>query len=342
MDLTLSEEQQAIESLYAELLAKECPGSAVRAAEPLGFDAALWEKFAATDAAGMGLPAELGGGGASLLDIALVAERIGRAVAPVPLIEHAVAGRLLARTSPADPALAAIAAGRSIAALALRPARKGVAELVPAGAVAREVLALDGEELVAVSAAPPGAAPPNFASSPLADRRVGAGSGGRRVLARGADARREFESAVDEWRALTANALVGLAQGAFDMGLAYAKERQQFGKPIGAFQAIQHGLAEVAVSLDGARLLARKSAWAFEATPEDASRLARMAFLFCGELAQTSAARSLHYHGGYGFSMEYDIQLYFRRSKGWVLALDDPAREYQSLADQMYGREPKG
>jgi alkylation response protein AidB-like acyl-CoA dehydrogenase len=63
-----------------------------------------------------------------------------------------------------------------------------------------------------------------------------------------------------------------------------------------------------------------------------------MAFLFCGELAQTSATRSLHYHGGYGFSMEYDIQMYFRRSKGWMLALDDPAREYQALAERMYGK----
>jgi alkylation response protein AidB-like acyl-CoA dehydrogenase len=338
MDLTLSEEQQAIESLYAELLAKECPGSAVRAAEPLGFDRALWQKFAATDAAGMGLPASAGGGAASLLDMALVAERVGRAVAPVPFVEHAVAGRLLAHLAPGDPALGAIAAGVRIAALALRPARSGVAALVPAGAIAHEVLALDGDELVAVAGAPPGVAPANFASSPLADRAVGAGSAGRRVLARGSSARAAFEHAVDEWRALTANALVGLGQGAFDIGLAYVKERHQFGKPIGSFQAIQHGLAEVAVALDGARLLARKAAWAFEAAPEEAAQLARMAFLFCGELAQTSATRSLHYHGGYGFSMEYDIQMYFRRSKGWMLALDDPAREYQALAERMYGK----
>jgi alkylation response protein AidB-like acyl-CoA dehydrogenase len=158
------------------------------------------------------------------------------------------------------------------------------------------------------------------------------------VLARGEQARSALEHAIDEWRALAASALVGVAQGAFDLGLAYAKERQQFGRPIGAFQAIQHGLAEVAVALDGARLLARKAAWAFETAPDDAPRLARMAWLFCGEVAQTAAMRSLHYHGGYGFSTEYDIQLYFRRSKGWVLALDDPAREYQGLADLMYGR----
>ena len=332
MDLALSDEQQAIESLFGELLAKECPGSTVRAAEPLGFDRALWEKLAATDAAGMGC------GGASLLDMALVAERIGHAAAPLPFVEHAIASRLLARLAPSDAALRELASGARIAALALHPARAGNAALVPAGAIAHEVLALDAEELVAVSSPPPGRAPANFASSPLADRAVGSGSAGRRVLARGETARAAFAQATDEWRALAASALVGLAQGAFDIGLGYVKERKQFGKPIGSFQAIQHGMAEVAVALDGARLLARKAAWAFEAEPGEAPRLARMALLFCGEVAQTAATRSLHYHGGYGFSMEYDIQLYFRRAKGWLLALDDPAREYQGLADLMYGK----
>jgi alkylation response protein AidB-like acyl-CoA dehydrogenase len=332
MDLALSDEQQAIEALYGELLAKECPGSVVRAAEPLGFDPALWEKLAATDAAGMGC------GGASLLDMALVAERLGHAVAPVPFVEHAIASRLLAQTAPSDPALKEIASARRIATLALHPARSGTAVLVPAGAIAHELLALDGEDLVAVASPPPGRAPANFASSPLADRAVGAAAAGRRVLARGNEARTAFARALDEWRALAASALVGLAQGAFDIGLAYVKERRQFGKPIGSFQAIQHGMAEVAVALDGARLLARKAAWAFEAEPAQAPRLARMAFLFASEVAQTSATRSLHYHGGFGFSSEYDIQLYFRRAKGWTLALDDPSREYQALADVMYGK----
>jgi alkylation response protein AidB-like acyl-CoA dehydrogenase len=331
MDLALSDEQQAIEVLYGELLAKECPGAAVRAAEPLGFDRALWDKLAATDAAGMGVA------GASLLDISLVAERIGRAAAPVPFVEHTVATRLLASLSPSEAALADLGSGARIAALAPRPARAGVAELVPAGAIAHEVVALDGEELVAAASAPPGRAPANFASSPLADRALGAGAPGRRVLGRGETARAAFAQALDELRALAASSLVGLAQGAFDLGLAYVKERKQFGKPIGSFQAIQHGLAEVAVALDGARLLARKAAWAHEHARADAPRLSRMALLFCGEVAQTSATRSLHYHGGYGFSMEYDIQLYFRRAKGQVLALDDPAREYQELADLMYG-----
>jgi alkylation response protein AidB-like acyl-CoA dehydrogenase len=338
MDLALSDEQQAIEELYAELLAKECPGATVRAAEPLGFDGGLWGKLAATGAAGMGLPEPCGGGGARLLDMALVAERIGRAAAPVPFVEHGVATRLLARAAPSDAALAELAAGRRIAALALRPARDGQAALVPAGAIAHEVIALDGDALVAVATPPPGRAPANFAASPLADRAVGAAAAGRRMLARGESARAAFARALDEWRTLAASVLVGLAQGAFDLGLAYVKERRQFGKPIGAFQAIQHGLAELAVSLDGARLLARKAAWAFDAAPADAPRLARMALVFCGELAQTAAARSLHYHGGYGFSTEYDIQLYFRRAKGWALALDDPAREIDGLADVMFGK----
>jgi alkylation response protein AidB-like acyl-CoA dehydrogenase len=338
MDLSLSEEQEAIEELFGSLLTNECPSSVVRESEPLGFAPKLWEQFVATDATGMFLPEASGGGDASLLDAALVAEHIGRALAPVPFIEHVVAGRLLARAASDAPELAPIIAGDQIASLALQPAREGSARLVPAGAIASCVLALDGDALVLARSEPPGVAPANLASSPLADRELA----GARVLLRGAEARAAHERALDEWRALTASALVGVAQGAFDLGLDYVKERHQFGVPIGSFQAIQHGMAEIVVPLDGARLLARKAAWAFDAEPDAAARLSGMAYLFAGEVAQLSATRCLHYHGGYGFSLEYDIQLYFRRAKGWAIALDDPSREYQHLADRILGpRSPR-
>jgi hypothetical protein len=270
-----------------------------------------------------------------LLELAIAAEELGRALAPVPLIEHAVAARLLARCAPGHARLGELAEGSAIGALALRPASAGVAALVPGGAVAHLVIALDGDALVAVEDAPPGRAPANLGCAPLADRPLRSGSA--QLLGRGAEARASWERAVAEWRALTAAALVGLAQGALDLALAYVKERRQFGVPIGSFQSIQHGLVDAAVALDGARLLARKASWRFDEQREDAARLAGMALLFAAETAQGAAARSLHYHGGNGFSLEYDIQLYFRRARGWMLALDDPALEYQRVADQLYG-----
>ncbi len=334
MELALGEEQQAIDELFAGFFEKECPPERVRAAEPLGFDRELWSRFAATGASGMGLPESAGGSAASVLDAALVARSLGRALGPLPFVEHFVASRLLARThrAPAD-----LAEGGDIATLALRPASGDTAPLVPAGAVARHVVALVDGELVLTSGDPPGAAPANFACLPIADRPVGPGTPGRSLLATGDAASILYELACDEWRALTAAALVGLSQRAFEIGLAYTVEREQFGRPIGSFQALQHGLADIAVLLDGASLLARKAAWAFEEEPGAAARLAGMALVFCGDLAPLAASRALHYHGGLGFSLEYNIQLYYRRAKGWLLVLDDPSVEIDRLGDRMFG-----
>ena len=91
--------------------------------------------------------------------------------------------------------------------------------------------------------------------------------------------------------------------------------------PIGSFQAIQHTLADVSVALDGAQLLVRKAAWALDTGNADAATLAAYAFLFAAEHAQRATERVLHFHGGYGFMQEYDIQLFYRRAKGWPLVL---------------------
>jgi alkylation response protein AidB-like acyl-CoA dehydrogenase len=124
--------------------------------------------------------------------------------------------------------------------------------------------------------------------------------------------------------------------------------RYQFGVPIGSFQAVQHGLADLPALIDGARLLTHKAAWAGDepgpgvcdvddCTITDFDSLAGMAFVFAAETATRATDRSLHFHGGYGFSEEYDIQLYYRRARGWALVLDDPSRECLRLADRLFG-----
>jgi alkylation response protein AidB-like acyl-CoA dehydrogenase len=198
--------------------------------------------------------------------------------------------------------------------------------------VAEFVVAIRGDDLVLVESAP-GDHVPNLASAPLAHRTVGEA----RVLASGAEAHELHTEAVDEWRTLTAAALVGLGLGALDIGVRYVSEREQFGVPIGSFQTLQHSLADVSVALDGAQLLARKAAWARDVARPGAAQLGAMAFLFAAEHAQRVSERALHFHGGYGFMEEYDIQLFYRRAKGWANVLDEPAREYARLADLRYG-----
>lgn len=339
MDLSLGEDQQAVDELFSAFFEKECPSERVRKAEPLGFDADLWKGFGATGASGMGLPESIGGTAASPLDAALIAETLGRHLAPIPFVEHFVTTRLLALCLKDDPMLAALAGSDAIATLALHPIEATHARLVPAGAVATHVVALAGAEgradLVLGTSAAPLRAAANFAASPLADRDLGLGL--QRVLLAGDAAARAHSAALDEWRALTANALVGVAQGAFDLGLAYARERTQFGVQIGSFQALQHRFADLAVAVDGARLLARKAAWCFDEAPGETRRLAAMALLFCGDVANQVATFALHVHGGYGMSREYDVQLYYRRAKGWRLVLDDPSVEVARLADELLG-----
>ena len=324
VDLGLSPDQQAVEELFSTFFAKEAPPSVARAAEPLGFDAALWARLAETGAPGMGVE------GATLGDLVVAAEALGRAIAPVPLVEHLVASR--AHPSPD------LLDGSTVATISLRPAVAGSWRLVPAGAVAGVIVGIDGDELVAVRSDAPGTGPRNHGSAPLADRST---EGERTVLGPAA----AFEGVLAEWKILTAGALVGIAGGALDLGVDYAKTRVQFGVPIGSFQAVQHGLAELPGMIDGARLLTHKAAWASgeggldldDNAIEDQVALAAMAFVFASDVAALATDRSLHYHGGYGFAEEYDIQLYYRRARGWSLVLDDPAVECRRLADRLFG-----
>jgi alkylation response protein AidB-like acyl-CoA dehydrogenase len=335
MELGLSEDQKVIGEVFGGFFTKESPASVARAAEPLGFDRELWNRLGALDAPGMGAPEEAGGGGARLSELVVVAEALGRAIAPVPLIEHIVASRLL---TAAD-----VVSGASIATVSLRPAAAdGTWRLVPAGAVADVVVGVDGDDLVAMRSAPPGDGPRNHACSPLADRS--ARGPGREVIG----GREAFATALDEWKTLTAAALVGIAATALDMGVEYVLARHQFGVPVGSFQAVQHGLADLPALIDGGRLLTHKAAWAADRSEPgvcdvgdnditEPGALASMAFVFAGDAAIQATDRSLHYHGGYGFSAEYDIQLYYRRARGWSLIYDDPQKECLRLADRLFG-----
>jgi alkylation response protein AidB-like acyl-CoA dehydrogenase len=337
MDLSLGEDQLTLRAAFAEFFDKESTLERVRAAEPLGFDQDLWTKLAGTGAVAMGLPEDAGGGGASHLDLVLVAEQYGRRIAPVPFTEAVTAGHVLAQAGAAD-LLGGVAGGSTLATIALSPARDGRLRLVPAGAVAEVVVALDGDRPIALRREPGPrphvAASPNFGSTPLADWRLDDGE--QTVLATGEQALRLHRDGVSLWQLLTAAALGGLRASALELGVAYVKARQAFGVIIGSFQAIQHRLADVVVAGDGARLLVYEAAWARDTDQPDAAALAAMAFLFNADCAFRTARECLQFHGGYGFTLEYDIQLYFRRAKAWPLALGDPRREYERLADLVY------
>ena len=328
-----SEDQEAVGEAFGDLFAREATPEAVRsAAAGCGFDRALWDKLASAGAPGMAAPVTYGGGGASLVDLAVVVCEWGRRIAPVPLVEHAVSARLLCTAAgsnaPRD-LLDAVVSGELIATLALRPLEAdGTARLVPAGAVADVVAGIREGALVLGRSDPPGAARPNTADLPLADRDLSDAD----VLAAGEAARRAWNDALTEWKALMAVAYAGLAGEVLAMGVVYVKQRHQFGVPVGSFQAVQHGLADAATRAEGARLLAFRAACAVDAGQTGGDRLASMALLFGAESARFASDRVLQYHGGYGYSAEYDVQLYYRRAAAWLLQLGEPAAEMARLA----------
>ena len=330
MDLRPTAEQQQLAEAFALLYADAAPPDRVRAAEPLGHLPDLWDRLKATGAVEMAVPEAAGGSGASLLDLALVAEQHGRFLGPAPLVEAQVAARLLSRLPGAEQTLAEVVAGERLVTLALRPARDGVATLVPAGAVADAAVVLDGDRLLLVAVPADVRHVVNTGALPLADLTI---DDGATVLDEGAAAVTGYATALDEWRVLTASALSGIAARALEIGVAYAKERHAFGQPIGGFQGVAHRLADRAMEVDGAQLLCREAAWAAAEDPQRAAELAAMAFGFAAETARDTTYYALHFHGGYGLMLEYDIQLYFRRARAWAGVLGEPRDAYRRVTD---------
>lgn len=343
MNFELSPDQRDVAEAFARLFAGDATIERVRAAERRGFDPALWRALVDTGAISVAVEAQAGGGGGGWIELALIAEPAGRRLACAPLVEAAVAVALLAEQPDLADLVTAALAGELIVVFAPRPAEAGVAVLTPGGAVADAVVALDGEELVLLFAPPVpsalGADDLGFLAA--ADRRLR--GTGRRVIATGQEARRSWQRARDRWRLATAALCAGIAAEAIDLAADYAKERRQFGVPIGTFQALQQPLADAVMAADGARLAAWEAAWRHDHGHESWSQAAAVAFAHAAETAVRAAELCLHVHGGYGYTLEYDAQLYLRRAKAIRLLAGDPDELWEEIgAAALAGHGPWG
>lgn len=335
LDLSASAEQEQLAGSVRVLLEKESGPEVVREAEPGGFSRRLWEHTTAMGLPTMAVPEILGGGGAGLLDAVLVAELLGEFLAPAPVVEMAVAARLLARldTAGSRAALAASLGDGGILTVALVPPSEDRLTWVPAGAVAARVVARRGDEVLVTADPAPGVAIPNLGSLPVADRSLAEAE----VIARGADVRAAWAAALDDWRVLQAAWRCGAGRAALDGGVEYAKQRHAFGVPVASYQAVAHRMADLATALDGARLLARKAGWAVDRGDNRRRALALMAAIFSARAAEAAATDALHFHGGYGFMLEYDAQLYLRRIKAQSVLGGGSAGELRDLGDELWG-----
>ncbi len=335
LDYSLSEDHQALQAAYKDFFATRCPIETVRAAEESGFDKNVWERLCAMGATTMALPEAVGGDGATLVDLTLVAEEIGRSVAPVPWIDHVCAARLLARLGAVEPD---VVNGAKV--VALDPQQDGTTgrRLIPAGSVAESIVLREGDDVVALSFSSRPARVDNIGKLPMAWVDPAAADG-RVVLASGAKALTEYQRALDEWRLLTGAALVGLVEETMTIAAEFAKSRYTLGVPISTLQAISHPLANIAITVQGGRNLARRAAWFLDNEPDERPELAPSVFVFMAEEAAKAATMAVHVQGGLGVSAEAAATAYLVRARGWAIAGGDPGATATRIAEIVAARE---
>lgn len=337
-DFSLDENQEAVREAFAEFFSKESPTSVVRAAEPLGYDEALWSKLLGMGVATMSLPASQGGDEATLIDLVLVAGEYGRSLAPAPFISHVVATRLLSQAGAPTEILDAASEGERIFTLAPHPVTAGRPQLVPDAAIATGVIALVDGRLAVYSAPSPEPHVPNQGCTPLAwwqpDERSE-----RHELATGSGATERFATALHESKLLMAAALVEMTEAALGLAVEFAKTRETLGVPIGTLQGVAFPLTEVAIAVAGGRNLVRKAAWTTEHEPGRRPELPLMAFDHAVRTATHGTTTSAHMQGGLGFTVEADASLYFLRAKGWSALAGDPAADLTAIGGHLAGAQ---
>ena len=330
MDFSLSEDQELFQNTVRGFVAKECPSQTARAI----FDgtregaAALRRGLAEIGVAGLVIPEAHGGVGLELLDLALVAEELGRGAVPVPFLGHALATLALARGGSASQQAAwlpRLASGEARATVALAedggwlPATwraehangrlRAVKRYVPeADGADLFVVGCRGGSLALVAAGPEAA----VTAAPTLDR-------GRPLATLALDGAPAEPLAADAGLLIDA-ACVLLAADAFGAAhhlvratAEYLQTRRQFGQPIAQFQAVKHQLANMALEIDPTRGLWWYAAHAFDHAPADASRAAALAKAHITERAQQVARDAVEAHGGIGFTWECDVQIWFKR-----------------------------
>lgn len=331
-DYSLSDEQQGLRRAVTDLLKKNSTSEVVRAAEPGGFDKSLWQQVTDMRLVAMAVPETAGGDGATMVDMVIVAEALGRHAAPVAVIESVVAARALAGldNAAAKAALAHILDG-AVSTYALAPADSP--QLVPAASVAAVFVGSRSGELV-IDTSGPVEQVVNMGSAPLGrwvgDKAI--------VIADGPTADQRDRAAQTEWRLLAAAMLVGLGQSALDQAAEYAKDRIAFGVPIGSFQAIAHPLADVSTLLTSARRLTQRAAWFYDNEPDELETQAEFAYLGACQAALKAGEVAIHTEGGVGFTLESDQQIYYRRARTWASLTGGRRAEMARLADRLYGR----
>ena len=368
MNFGFSEEQEFLRTTAREFLANECPSAVVREVmeDPRGYRPEMWKQMAELGWLGLLIPEEYGGTGLGFVDLVVIQEEIGRANLPSPFLatlQGTLAVLRSANETQRKELLPAVAGGECILSFAITEVA-GTEEARHVETRAERDAA--GYRLIGTKLFVPDGQ--NADRIVVAARSGGAGEGGISLLlvdpkAGGVEieplesmdrTRRLAEVRFDgargellgpenggwstwEWLrdrtlvALSAEA-VGGAEKVLEDSVAYAKERVQFGKPIGVHQAIKHKCADMLMQVESAKSITYYAAWAIDQETEDATLAAAMAKAYTSDAYRHCSAENIQIHGGVGFTWEYDCHLYFKRAKAIEVTYGDPTYHRERVA----------
>jgi alkylation response protein AidB-like acyl-CoA dehydrogenase len=309
MNFDFTDDQQAIKRTARDFLSDRLRPERWRALVESGaYDDGLWREVGELGWAGIHLPEERGGQGLGAVELAILMEELGYALAPSPYLASAAASLVLEHAGTGEQRerwLPPLAAGEALGSVGI--VTDGEAPLVPDAQEAEVIVLLDGLSGMVVEASAAEIEPVSAIDSTRRFARVRAASG--EPLAG------DPMPALDRVEVALSAELVGIAQRAMEMAVEYAKEREQFGRPIGAYQAVSHRCAQMLLEVESARSTTLYAAWAADHEPESLSLAASMAKSYAADAGWHVTSSSLQVHGGIGFTWEHDLHFFLKRAR---------------------------
>ena len=326
MKFDLSEEQSLLRDATADLMTGDCTlenNRQVAEASGEGFSRAHWKQLAELGYLGLLAGESVGGQGLGAVELAVVCHEMGKVCFPGPYLDTLIAARALEDSGSADDIVRAIVAGDEIVVAAHRDRvwpndeatlafagdhLSGAAYFVPFGSSADRLLVVAGDNTV-LADGPFDTEPMETAEEMTRLSEVRFDNPARRL------GDRALAHALTDLTAVgvAAHAL-GLCESAMQRTVSYSRERETFGRPIGANQALQHRMADMLVEAESARSIVYHAAWSVAAGADDAGLVAASARAFAVSAARAIAEESIQMHGGNGFTWEYDVHCFLKRA----------------------------
>jgi alkylation response protein AidB-like acyl-CoA dehydrogenase len=326
MDFGFNDEQQEIQRTAREFLAARFTPEKVRAlAESGSYDDSLWREISDLGWPGIAIDESRGGQGLGMIELVILCEELGYACAPTPFLSNAAAGLLIDAVggdAEREEWLPGIASGEARGAAAFTPDEEAI---VPDAQEAAAIVLPEGDGVRVVRAADANVEPVELIDSTRRYARVSA-DGGDSLPG-------DPATGVNRVAIAVAAELTGIAQRAMEMAVSYAKEREQFGRPIGAYQAVSHRCARMLLDTEESRSLTYYAGWAADAEPESLPMAAAMAKARASDAAWEVTASALQVLGGIGFTWEHDLQFLLKRARTTGQLMGTPRQYRERIAD---------